>query len=66
MVAPEESKKLNGVRGNKYQKTAVRNGQEEIGTGRKGMASVFLAIGANYMKIKFQLPAGTNIYPILL
>lgn len=57
---------MSGGEGNEYQKTAVRSSQKEIGSKRKGIVAVFLAIGMNSMKIKFQLPAGINIYPIIL
>jgi len=57
---------LNGVRGNEYQKTAVRSGQEENKQLAQRMVLVSFAIGTDNMKIKFQLPAGTNMYPIIL
>ena len=57
---------MNGVRGSEYQKTTVRSGQEENRQLAQRVVAISFAIGIDNMKIKFQLPAGTNMYPIIL
>jgi hypothetical protein len=54
------------MRGSEYQKTTVRSGQEENRQLAQRVVAISFAIGIDNMKIKFQLPAGTNIYPIIL